>query len=472
MLDEEQADLVKLKVSHKLLAQLTKAGFTNGSLPSHADLVLLPKQIYKYMLKHLVRRAQHWVLKRKPLSQALLHLLQRRSIPALPDLNQRIRSAPERTATELASLMTHAHGVGLSLQGTPGTGKTTVTAALIPQLVHAGQRVAVSSTTNEAINNLLVKTQSCLEEQGSTALVAKVSSSTGYKADVASLDSSKVQAFKKADIPQDSPVLGATIFTLVEEQYDDAPFDLLVIDEAGQVALSNLLYLSCAARNILLVGDQQQLSQPNRAAHPGDSGRSCLDYVMDNAPVVAPDQGVFLAASWRMPPTLTQLVSELFYDGKLQPAQHNNANRVFWDGPQQGLMFDPVLHRCNSTSSHEEVEYMAQLVERLHGKLYQRARLVNGKLKLSDAVLGSQDILITAPYNMQVNYLKRCLGHKARVGTVDKGLTYDSAGDQNSFLVFDLIDLIWVLNLVRFSLLLIHDIFPYPFLGNGNANYG
>ena len=67
-------------------------------------------------------------------------------------------------------------------------------------------------------------------------------------------------------------MLGGTVYTLVKEGYDGAPFDLLVIDEAGQVSLSNLLYMSRVARNILLVGDQQQLSQPNRAAHPGDSG--------------------------------------------------------------------------------------------------------------------------------------------------------------------------------------------------------
>ena len=34
--------------------------------------------------------------------------------------------------------------------------------------------------------------------------------------------------------------------------------------------------------------------------------------------------------------------------------------------------------------------------------------------------LGQYDILITAPYNMQVNRLQKRIGHKARIGTVDK----------------------------------------------------
>jgi uncharacterized protein len=187
----------------------------------------------------------------------------------------------------------------------------------------------------------------------------------------------------------------------------------LVIDEAGQVSLSNLLYMSKSARNILLVGDQQQLSQPTRADHPGESGLSCLDYVMQEHAVVPADRGVFLATSWRMPPGLTAVVSELFYDGQLQAAEGNDANRVIWEGQQQGLCFEAVEHHGNSTISDEEVEHIAQLVQRLHGQPYQ---LANGKR----CFLGREEILITAPYNLQVNRLRRCLDDKARIGTVDR----------------------------------------------------
>jgi uncharacterized protein len=237
---------------------------------------------------------------------------------------------------------------------------------------------------------------------------------------MASLGGSKAQALKEADLPPKADVLGATVYTLVKDTYDGAPFDLLVIDEAGQVTLSNLLYLSRVARNILLVGDQQQLSQPNRAKHPGESGLSCLDYVMANHAVVPQDRGVFLATSWRMPPALTQVVSELFYDGELQPSDANSANTVQWAGQPQGLLYEAVPHSDNSTVSDEEVEHIAALVEQLYGQPYQRARRVNGELQVVEGILGSKDILITAPYNMQVNRLQKRLGNKVRIGTVDK----------------------------------------------------
>lgn len=327
---------------------------------------------------------------------------------------------PNTTASALAGFLQRADGIGLSLQGPPGTGKTTVTGELIAQLVAAGQRVAVSSNTNEAINNLLRKVQDRLDARSSSALVVKVASSSSEKADVKALAGSRVQALQEKNLSSIPAVLGGTIFTFVKEAYDETPFDLLVIDEAGQVSLSNLLYMSRIARNIILVGDQQQLSQPNRAAHPEDSGLSCLDYVMAKEPVVPNDRGVFLATSWRMPPALTQVVSNLFYAGKLQAAAANSANRVEWLGQAQGLLFEPVHHSGNCTASEEEVERIAALVDQLYGQPYHRAKLVNGEMTTVRRELGQHDILITAPYNMQVNRLQKRIGHKARIGTVDK----------------------------------------------------
>ncbi len=47
-------------------------------------------------------------------------------------------------------------------------------------------------------------------------------------------------------------------------------------------------------------------------------------------------------------------------------------------------------------------------------------RLNVGLRAIREGVLGEREILVTAPYNLQVNRLQRRLGNKARVGTVDK----------------------------------------------------
>lgn len=418
--DERKPDEVLLKVGKTKQADLKAAGLAGGDLPLDADLVPFPKQIYKNMLGGLVRIAKAWVFERKPMPPAFLHLLERRPIPVLEGLNQRVRREPNSTVDQLTEFLSQADGVGLSLQGPPGTGKTTVTGQLIAQLASKGQRVAVSSNTHEAINNVLLKVQTCLDALGSSAMVVKAASGTSEKSDCKTLAGTKVQALKDSNLPQIPAVLGGTIFTFVKEAYDEEPFDLLVIDEAGQVSLSNLMYLSRIARNILLVGDQQQLSQPNRAKHPGKSGLSCLDYVMGDEPVVTKDRGVFLATSWRMPPSLTQVVSELFYAGELQGAAANQANRVEWNGQSQGLLFEAVEHHGNATMSDEEVDRIAAFVDQIHGQPFTRARLVRGEMTVERGVIGSNEILITAPYNIQVNRLQKRLGQKARIGTVDK----------------------------------------------------
>ena len=421
-LDPDTPGTVVLPIGARKRANLEAIGFSGELLPPHADLISFPFQVRGY-LENLLRIAQGWVFKEQPLPPALLQLLERRPVPQLPELNARIRLAPADTATELATFLKQADGLGLSLQGPPGTGKTSVTGDLIARLVAAGQRVAVSSNSNEAINNLLVRVQRCLDAIGSQALVVKAASGSSSKTDERSLAGTAAQVLVEKqlqNLPAEPAVLGGTVYTLVKDTYDGTPFDLLVIDEAGQVSLSNLLYMGRVARNILLVGDQQQLSQPNRAAHPEDSGLSCLDFVMQDHAVVPMDQGVFLATSWRMPPSLTAVVSELFYDGELQAAEANSANRVLWSRQQQGLLYEAVIHHGNGTVSDEEVEQIAALVDELHGKPYQRGRMVDGELEVIDGILGGNDILIIAPYNMQVNRLQRRLGSKARVGTVDK----------------------------------------------------
>ena len=410
-LQDDQPNQVTIKATGDALAKAVN--LSGSGLPDRVDLILKPKLIYRSMLKDLVRLAHGWVFQHQPLPPALLHLLERRTIPELVSLNQRIRQSPGTEASELTAFLLKADGVGLSLQGPPGTGKTTVISELIAALVSAGQRVAVSSNSNAAINHVLVKVQGCLDQRASDAQVVKASSSSSQTSDKKALADSRAQALREADLPKAPAVLGGTVFTLVKESYDAAPFDLIVIDEAGQMPLCNLMYMSRVARNILLVGDQQQLSQPSRGDHPGESGLRCLDYVMQDHDVVPHDRGVFLATSWRMPPPLTQLVSELFYEGQLQAAAANSANTVTWQGPAQGLLFQPVEHRGNSTGSDEEVDHIAALVEQLHGRPYQ---LANGE----QGTLSREQILITAPYNVQVNRLQRRLGTKARIGTVDK----------------------------------------------------
>ena len=56
--------------------------------------------------------------------------------------------------------------------------------------------------------------------------------------------------------------------------------DTLFVDEAGQMSLANVLAVAGAARNLVLLGDPQQLAQPSQAAHPPGAGASALEHVL------------------------------------------------------------------------------------------------------------------------------------------------------------------------------------------------
>lgn len=404
---------VVLKLTGKKELERTNTG-RPISVPTRTDLVLFPPDISQHLRPHLARQASSWVDERADLPAAMQHLLERRTMPELGEINARTRRDPGSTPSDLAAFLASADGVALALQGPPGTGKTTVTAEVIALLAARGQRVAVSSNSHPAINHLLRRSQMAMENFGTNALVAKCTGSSARTEDEEFFRGTGVLCAQQKQLQPEMVVVGGTVFVFAK--HEEEPFDLLVIDEAGQVALANLLAMASCARNILVVGDQQQLSQPTRAAHPGDSGLSCLDYVMEHHAVVPPDRGVFLATSWRMAPPLAQVVSELFYEGELTAAPANAANRVEWSGPAQGLLYLPVPHSGNSTSSDEEVEQVAALVEALRGKPFQ----CSGRGGVKPGVLDWSEILITAPYNVQVSRLKRRLGPEARIGTVDK----------------------------------------------------
>ncbi len=56
--------------------------------------------------------------------------------------------------------------------------------------------------------------------------------------------------------------------------------DTLFVDEAGQLPLAGVLAVAGAARNLILLGDPQQLAQPSHATHPPGAGASALEHIL------------------------------------------------------------------------------------------------------------------------------------------------------------------------------------------------
>jgi len=69
--------------------------------------------------------------------------------------------------------------------------------------------------------------------------------------------------------------------------------------------------------SLVLLGDPQQLEQPQKGSHPEGSDISALAHLLNGRKTIEPDRGLFLGTTWRLHPTICEFTSELFYEGRL-----------------------------------------------------------------------------------------------------------------------------------------------------------
>ena len=167
----------------------------------------------------------------------------------------------------------------------------------------------------------------------------------------------------------------------------------------------------------MLLGDPQQLEQPQQGCHPEGTDVSALEHILAGQETIPDDRGIFLPETWRLAPNICAFTSEVFYDGRLVSRPENEMQRLNAKGTLDGtgLRFAPVNHSGNQSESPEEVRRVVELVDAL---LRDGTTWTNKKEEVAPLLL--KNILIVAPYNAQVSALAQSLPAGARVGTVDK----------------------------------------------------
>ncbi len=318
-----------------------------------------------------------------------------------------------RAARRLASELDRSV---LPVQGPPGSGKTYTGARMICELVRAEKRVGVTAVSHKVIRNLLDEIErAAREEDLSLTCVQKVT------------EASQAQGSLVTQVTQNSGVtaalaigaaqVGAGTAWLWSREECREVVDVLFVDEAGQMSLANVLAVAQAARSIVLLGDPQQLEQPQQGHHPEGTGVSALEHLLQDRKTVTPERGLFLEETWRLHPALCAFTSELFYDGRLRSRLGLERQRLAAPTPFEGagLWFVPVPHHGNQNSSPEEVDAVCRIATSLLGR--GGSWIDQGG---AEHPVRLEDILVVAPYNAQVSCLAERLPRGARVGTVDK----------------------------------------------------
>jgi uncharacterized protein len=209
-------------------------------------------------------------------------------------------------------------------------------------------------------------------------------------------------------LDEEVQLIAGTSYLFAREQLDQH-VDTLFVDEGGQFALADALAVGTAARNLVLLGDPNQLPQVSQGSHPPGAEASVLGHLLGEDETLRPGMGVFLEHTWRLRPEVNAYISETFYEGRLEPAEVTSTRSIA-DG--NGVRFLPVAHSGHRTAAPEEAKKVAAEIERLVGTPY----VENGV----ERHLGFGDFIVVAPYNSHVRCLREALPDAVRVGTVDK----------------------------------------------------
>lgn len=341
-----------------------------------------------------------------------------KSTPKITGITQGEKIIEVRVDTaQIVNAATHMDETYLFLQGPPGAGKTYNGSEIILKLIQEKKRVGVTSNSHKAISNILKEVDRKAVERGLHFTGYKYSSN-GEEDQLINGEYIKDTKTECECLKSDTLLIAGTAWLFAREKFDQT-LDYVFIDEAGQISLAHLIAIGCSAKNIILLGDQMQLSQPIQGTHPDDSGLSSLDYLLKNQATIPPEQGIFLDTTRRMHSKVCKFISDLIYDSRLESDSSTDSRTLILNEQAHsalktsGISFFSVLHDSNTQSSIEEALAIKEIYQNL---LTQSFTTNSGQTKRIEP----ENILIVAPYNLQVHLLSKTLGKQARVGTVDK----------------------------------------------------
>ena len=344
----------------------------------------------------------------------------------------RFLSNYESTFTDpekLNEIISHLDNSYFTVQGPPGAGKTYWGARMIHYLLQQGKRVGITSQGWNGIKNLYDTVIELLEDDSYKTIYG---GQRGVSYNKFPPEGERTGEYYRSG---DQLVAWSTHFWAAlgnaefenEQEKQNHKFDYLFIDEAGQVSLYDALVASLGARNVVLLGDSQQLPQVTKGSHEFGAGASILEHITGEVSTIQQEMGLLLKTTRRMRPEICSFISEEFYDGKLTSTGPANERHLEF---ANGLRWLNARHSDERTNySPEEVRIVVEIISKMNGgKKWVDWVAFDDETgepigEPIEEILDFHDFMVIAPYNRQV----KAIQNELVASFNSKGLTEEIA---------------------------------------------
>lgn len=210
--------------------------------------------------------------------------------------------------------------------GMPGTGKTTVISHLIKMLVDAKKSVLLTSYTNSAVDNILIKVANLGVDFLRVGNTNRIHPS--IREYVIGSEKKPLDSFEDFERHIMNPyVVAGTCLSIKDLTFNIRDhFDYCIVDEASQVSMPLNLGPISFCDKFVLVGDHFQL--PPLVTHPNLEVRQGLSKsLFQHLATEHPDSVVELSHQYRMCEDIMTISNELVYENRLQCGSEAVANQ-------------------------------------------------------------------------------------------------------------------------------------------------
>jgi|GEM_PF-3482598 len=338
---------------------------------------------------------------------------QSRSPKVLDDNGQFVSDFTYEKRADIEKWVTKMDGTLLAIQGPPGSGKTTTAAMAALKVVSGGGRVAISGLSHEAPRRVIRRMEEierALERKPSDTFHFAEQTRKGERNNYRFKTRNGLRTKQKDILAGATPVSGkfaqvvcATSFLLVDSIFGRNSFDLLIIEEASQYGIGELLAISRIAKNILVIGDPAQLQHFTKSEqHLNGADASVMTHVLGVSSMLPTSRGIFLRESYRMSQDICRYISRNFYADQLEMSR--GCEKIEMKG-LPSLVRLRVEHEDSYKESVHEAGAAIEISRKLlsgPGREWEDKSGRTTKIKASD-------ILILAPFNDHVELIGECI---------------------------------------------------------------